>query len=480
MVFANHLLIMDNKEWTNAIDTIFSKQLENQYTIGHTNALERKTKLKKMLKTILQYREEIQKAMFDDFKKAPAEVDLTEIYTVINELNHAIRHLKHWMKPKAVPSPISLLGTSSYIYYEPKGVVLIVSPWNFPFNLTFGPLVSAVAAGNCVIIKPSEHTPHSSALMKKIITEVFPENEVAIFEGNADVAEYITKLPFNHIFFTGSPALGKKVMKAAAENLCSVTLELGGKTPVIVDESADLSKAASRIAWAKYLNNGQVCIAPDYLYIQESIKDDFIKLFKEQVLAFYGKNPEESKDYNRIVNKGHFKRLKSYIEEAKITGAVIEMGGETDESQAFIAPTLLSNVRKDSKVMQEEIFGPILPLITFKELDEAIQHIRQHEKPLALYIFSNNKVSVNNIINQTRAGGTVINHNTLHFFNNELPFGGSNNSGIGKGHGHYGFLAFSNQRAIMKQWSPFIALDLLMPPYTDFKQKLIDLTIKYF
>lgn len=462
------------------IDTIFLNQLGNQYAVGSTNAFERKTKLKNLLKTFLEHRIEIQKAMFDDFRKPPAEVDLTEIYTVTNELKHAIKHLKSWMKPKAVTSPITLLGTSSYIHYEPKGLVLIISPWNFPFNLTFGPLVSAIASGNCVIIKPSEHTPNSSRVIKKILLKVFPENEVAVFEGDADVAEYITKKPFNHIFFTGSPALGKKVMNAAAENLCSVTLELGGKSPVIVDESADLSKSAKRIAWAKFLNNGQVCIAPDYLYVHEKVKEDFLSLLKAQIIGFYSEEPEQSKDYSRIVNQAHFNRLKQYLQDAISEGAVLEIGGETNEKERFVAPTVLSNVNLKSAIMQEEIFGPILPLLVYKDLNEVILHIQQHEKPLALYIFSKEDEVINKVIRETRAGGTVINHNTLHFFNNELPFGGSNNSGIGKAHGKYGFEAFSNARAVMKQWSPFSALDLLMPPYSNFKQKIIDLTIRFF
>ncbi len=466
--------------WKQSIKKTFERQLQSQYDIGKSSVSERIAKLEKLLKTILAYQKSIQEALYQDFRKAPAEVDITEIYAITGELKHTIKHLKSWMKPQYVPSPITQWGTSSYIHFEPKGVVLIISPWNFPFNLTFAPLISAIAAGNCVIIKPSENTPNSASLMKKMIGEVFPDNEVAIFEGNAEVAEYLTKLPFNHIFFTGSPSLGKKVMKAAAENLCSVTLELGGKSPVIVDETADLAKAAKRIAWAKFLNNGQICIAPDYLYIQENVKDEFLKLFKKQVRLFYGNTPEQSADYNRIVNKNHFNRLKRYIDEATSSGAVVELGGEMDESQRFISPTVLSNVSLESSVMQEEIFGPILPVISFQLIGEVLQHIQAHEKPLALYVFSNNQRFVNTIINQTRAGATVVNHNTLHFLNNNLPFGGSNNSGIGKSHGRYGFEEFSNARAILKQWFPFSSGDLLTPPYTDFKQKLINFTIKYF
>ena len=466
--------------WSDNIQNVFNAQKANQYAVGATTASERKAKLKKLFATVLKYRTAMQEAGYLDFKKPPAEVDLTEVFVLTTELKHAISHINYWMNGKNVPTPISLFGASSSIHYEPKGVVLIVSPWNFPFNLTIGPLISAIAAGNCVMIKPSENTPHAAALMKKMLAEVFPENEVAVFEGQAEVAQFITNLPFNHIFFTGSPGLGKKVMHAAANNLCSVTLELGGKSPVIVDDSASLKTAATRIAWGKYMNNGQICIAPDYLYVQDTVKEEFMRYFKEAVAKFYANASATSKDYNRIVNASHFNRLAGYLADAKAGGAQVELGGEVDATQNYIAPTVLSHINPDSVIMHEEIFGPILPLITFSHIEEAISHIQQNEKPLALYIFSHNSKNVKQIIGQTRAGGTVVNHNAVHFFNLDLPFGGSNNSGIGKAHGKFGFEAFSNARGVMKQWSPFSALDLLTPPYNGFKQKIIDLTIKFF
>ena len=471
---------LSKKAFTADIDALFAAQKANQYTIGATTVSERKGKLKLLFKTVLKYRTAMQEAGYQDFKKPSAEVDLTEVFVITTELKHAISNISSWMRGQSVPTPLSLMGASSSIHYEPKGVVLIVSPWNFPFNLTIGPLISAIAAGNCVLIKPSENTPHAAALMKKMLAEVFPENEVAVVEGQAEVGQYITSLPFNHIFFTGSPSLGKKVMKAAAENLCSVTLELGGKSPVIVDETANLKIAAKRIAWGKFMNNGQICIAPDYLYVQENVKDEFMRHFKEALSSFYTNTPETSKDYNRIVNANHFNRISSYLADAKAHGATIEIGGEEDAKINYIAPTVLSNVTMDSTVMQEEIFGPVLPLVTFKNIEEAIAHVQANEKPLALYIFSKSSRNVNLIIGQTRAGGTVVNHNAIHFFNLDLPFGGSNNSGIGKAHGRFGFEAFSNARGIMKQWSPFSALDLLTPPYTGWKQTIIDLTIKFF
>lgn len=469
----------ETQSWATDIENVFKAQKANQYIIGSTTASERKAKLKKLLATVLKYRTAIQEAGYADFKKAPAEVDLTEVYVMTTELKHAISNISYWMNPKSVSASLTLIGSSSYIHYEPKGVVLIISPWNFPFNLTIGPLVSAIASGNCVMIKPSENTPHAAALIKKMLSEVFPENEVAVFEGNAEVAQFITKLPFNHIFFTGSPSLGKKVMKAAAENLCSVTLELGGKSPVVVDETANLKVAAKRIAWAKFMNNGQICIAPDYLYVHEKVKDEFLNLLKQNIAEFYQDAPKKSEDYNRIVNKNHFNRLDAYLTDAKAKGAKVELGGETDAAQNYIAPTILSNVSADSDVMQEEIFGPILPVLTYNDVQTVIRHIQENEKPLAMYIFSHDKKSIKQLINQTRAGGTVINHNSLHFSNQDLPFGGSNNSGIGKSHGKFGFEEFSNARGVLKQWAPFSSVDMLMPPYTGFKQKIIDLTIKY-
>ena len=467
------------QSWEADIENVFNAQKANQYAIGSTTASERKAKLKKLLATVLKYRTEIQEAGYADFKKAPAEVDLTEVYVMTTELKHTISNLNSWMNPKSVAVPLTQWGTSSTIHYEAKGVVLIISPWNFPFNLTIGPLASAIAAGNCVMIKPSENTPHAAALIKKMLAEVFPENEVAVFEGEAEVAQFITKLPFNHIFFTGSPSLGKKVMKAAAENLCSVTLELGGKSPVVVDETADLKKAAKRIAWAKFMNNGQICISPDYLYVHDKVKDEFLSHFKQSIVDFYTDAPEKSEDYNRIVNENQFNRLDGYLKDAKEKGAKVEFGGETDASQNYMAPTVLSNVAADSAVMQEEIFGPILPVLTFSDIRTVIKHIQDNEKPLAMYVFSHDKKNIKQLMSQTRAGGTVINHNTLHFFNQDLPFGGSNNSGIGKGHGIFGFKEFSNARGVLKQWAPFNTIDMLMPPYTGFKQKIIDLTIKY-
>jgi len=464
----------------NEVKRIFALQKNNQQKVANTSARDRIKKLDRLHEAVLKYRTEIQQALYNDFRKHPSEVDLLEIYKVTSDLKHTKAHLYRWMKPHPVATPLSQLGSRSYIHYEPKGIVLIISPWNFPINLTFGPLVSAIAAGNCVMIKPSEHTPHASAIMKKIVTELFPEEEVALIEGDAEVSTELLNLPFHHIYFTGSPEVGKVVMKAAAENLTSVTLELGGKSPTIVDETANLKVAAQRLAVSKWLNNGQVCIAPDHVFVHQLVADEFLAKLKENTNQYYGEDASQSESYNRIVNNRHFKRVEGYLNDALAKGAHVVYGGKTDSSQDYFGPTIMTNISEDADLLTKEIFGPILPFIVYNDLQEVIDKINAKEKPLALYIYSSNKQNVNRIIANTRAGATVINHGGIHFFNNNLPFGGSNNSGIGKGHGFYGFEAFSNARAIVKQWSPISALDKLLPPYNAQKQKLIDMTIKWF
>jgi len=373
---------------TAEIARIFKLQQAHQYTVAKTTARERKEKLKRLQKTILSRKQEIRDALYADFRKHPSEVDLTEIFPVTSEIKHTARHLSKWMRPRRVKTPLALFGTSSYIHYEPKGLALIIAPWNFPINLTFGPLVSAIAAGNCVMIKPSEHTPHASAVTKSIIEEVFDESEVAVIEGGIEASTSLLALPFNHIFFTGAPAIGKIVMEAASKHLASVTLELGGKSPTIVDETASVDAAARRIAWAKFTNNGQICIAPDYLFVHESKKDEFLQKFKENIEASYGLDARRSESYARIVNHRHYQRLSAYIEDAKQKGATVAYGGGTEGSEDYIEPTVLTDVDPSSAVMTEEIFGPVLPVYTYKSLDEPIAVINAKEKPLALYIYS--------------------------------------------------------------------------------------------
>ncbi|EGV43773.1 aldehyde dehydrogenase family protein [Bizionia argentinensis JUB59] len=464
----------------NPFSELFQKQKANQFKIGNTTYKERIAKLKRLQDALENtYKQDIREALFQDFKKPFLETDLTEIYPVIDEIKFAISNLKSWLKPEKVATPVSLLGSSSFIVNEPKGVCLIISPWNYPINLTFAPLVSAIVGGNTAILKPSEMTPNTSKLMAKIVSELFDENEIALVEGEVETSEALLELPFNHIFFTGSPAVGKIVMKAASKNLTSVTLELGGKSPTIIDDSSNLEKTVKKIVYGKFTNAGQTCIAPDYVLLQESLKPEFVALFKQEVNTFYSENPESSDSYSRIVNSKHFERLTKALEDAKIKGSIVESGGDFNVSDCYIEPTLVSNLPEDTTLMQEEIFGPILPLKTYKTIEEAVAYVNANKKPLALYIFSKNKKTIDYIIENTRAGSTCVNHILLQFLNHNLPFGGSNNSGIGKSHGVFGFREFTNQRSVLKQHT-ISAVDLLIPPYTNWKKKLVNLTIKWF
>ncbi|MGY0393528.1 aldehyde dehydrogenase family protein [Bizionia sp. KMM 8389] len=465
---------------SNPYASVFESQQKNQFKIGNTNYKERIAKLKRLQQALeVTYRDAIGEALYADFKKPVLETDLTEIYPVIDEIKFAIAHLKRWLQHEKVVTPISMLGSSSYIVNEPKGVCLIISPWNYPINLTFGPLVSAIAGGNTVILKPSEMTPHSSKLMSKIVSDLFEPNEIALVEGEVETSEALLELPFNHVFFTGSPKVGKLIMKAASQHLASVTLELGGKSPAIIDTTANLKSVVKKIVYGKCTNAGQTCIAPDYVLLHESLKADFIRFFQAEIIAFYSGNPEQSESYSRIVNKSHFERLVSGLKDAKNKGAVIAVGGEVEAADCYIAPTLISDCPEHTTLMQEEIFGPILPIKTYNNLEEAVAYVNANEKPLALYMFSKKQKQIDYVIENTRAGSTCVNHNLLQFLNHNLPFGGSNNSGIGKSHGVFGFREFTNQRSVLKQHT-LGAVDLLTPPYSSLKQKLVDLTIKWF
>ena len=459
---------------------LFERQRKNQFNTSVTSYKARIKKLNTLKKALeITYKEELRAALYADFKKPYIETDLTELYLVIKEIKFARSQLRSWISKKRVKTPLTLMGTSSWIIHEPKGVCLIISPWNYPINLTFSPLVSAISAGNMVIIKPSELTPHTSKVMARIVNDLFNEDEVALVEGAVEESQELLQLPFNHIFFTGSPKVGKIVMKAAATHLASVTLELGGKSPTIIDKNANLNEAIKSIVWGKYLNNGQTCIAPDYVFVHESIKEQFYKVFREKVRSYYTEAPVESESYARIVNERHFDRLISYLHDAQKKGATIISGGKYDADERYIEPTLVGDLPDYVSLFDEEIFGPILPLRTFDNVDEVIDFINSKEKPLALYIYSRNKKMIQSVISNTRAGTSCINTNAIQYSNHHLPFGGSNNSGIGKSHGYFGFQEFSNQRAILKR-NMIGPLYLLLPPYNNFKQRLVDLTIKWF
>ena len=464
------------------IDQLFEKQTRRYYKKPNPDYKERSTNLKKLEKAVLAYREEIQQAIFKDFKKAPTESDFTEILPTVLEIRHAIKKLKSWMKPKKVGMPLVLFGTQAKTVTEPKGVCLIISPWNYPFLLAFSPLVYALAAGNNVIIKPSELTPNTSEIIKRIVEETFEADHVSVVEGAVDEASALLEKPFNHIFFTGSPAVGKIVMKAASKHLTSVTLELGGKSPVIVDQTADLEDAAEKITWGKLMNNGQTCISPDYLLVHHSLKDKLISAIQNNIKKYYnkeGKGIESSPDYCRIVNRKHYERISHLIGDALDRGASMPLGGRTLGEDNFIEPTLIDQVPEDAQIMEEEIFGPVLPVISFTSLEETVNIIRKKEKPLSLYIFSKNKKNQKYLLKNTTAGGTTINDVILHIAHNDLPFGGVNNSGIGKTHGKYGYLEFSNERAVLKQRVGLTSVKPFYPPYNTNVKKMIDLLLKW-
>jgi aldehyde dehydrogenase (NAD+) len=456
---------------------LFNMQKLNQYAVANTTAKERIAKLNKLHEAVVvTYRQEFRDAMMADFQKPSGDVDLAEIFAVTAEIKHTVSHLRQWMRDASVPTSLAFLGSSSHVKYQPKGVCLIISPWNFPINLTLGPLVSAIAAGNTVIIKPTEHTPHTTAVISKLIKNLFPENEIAVMEGEADVATALLKLPFNHIFFTGSPQVGKIVMAAAAKNLSSVTLELGGKSPTVVDETANIAAAARRITWGKFFNAGQICIAPDYLLVHNSVKAKLTEAIKASITTMYGEQPSTSEDYTAMVNSRHAERVQGYLNDSVSKGAKILMGGKTTGQK--LEPTLVENVPQDSGLMQNEIFGPVLPIIGFDSLEEVVKIINADHTPLAMYIYSSKSKNVDYLISQTRAGGTCVNFNDVHFLNVNLPFGGNNNSGIGRAHGIEGFRSFSDARAVYNQHLPN-ALEILMPPYNGFKTKVIELIVRW-
>ncbi|HEV7242880.1 MAG TPA: aldehyde dehydrogenase family protein [Thermoanaerobaculia bacterium] len=454
------------------IDALFDAQQSNRANVARSTAKERKQKLRRLHDALLAHRDDIRAALWADSGKPPVEVDLGEILGVLGEARHAMRHLRSWMKPRRVRGRLMLIGSASSIVSQPKGVVLIISPWNFPFNLTLVPLVSAIAAGNCAMVKPSELAPHSAACMKRIVGKVFDEAEIAFVEGDGAVAEALLRKKFDHIFFTGSPAVGRRVMKAAAEQLTPVTLELGGKSPVIVDRTADLDEAAKKIAWGKFYNSGQICIAPDYLLVDESIASAFV----EKLRACMESHGDESRGL--IINDRHAARVKNLFDAAVRQGARVAAGG--DFRGRAVVPTVLTNVEPDAAVMQEEIFGPLLPLLTYRSLDEAIQFINGREHPLVMYIFSRDRRVSSAVIARTRAGGTVVNDTLIHNYQPELPFGGVGQSGMGKGHGRFGFDAFSNARAVVESRLKFAPLQWLYPPYRGkLQQKLIDFALRW-
>jgi aldehyde dehydrogenase (NAD+) len=426
-----------------------------------TNIDYRKEKLKKLLHCIEENENEIVQALYDDFKKPAFEAVITETNYVISELKDTIKKIHKWAKPEKVFPSILNFPSTDYIYKEPYGKVLIIAPWNYPFQLAICPLVSAVAAGNQVVLKPSELTPKTSAIIAEIIAKIFHVNHVEVIEGGVETSQNLLLQRWDYIFFTGSVPVGKIVAKAAAVNLTPVTLELGGKNPCIIDETANLKLAAKRIVWGKFVNAGQTCIAPDYILIKKDMKNKFVNYLKDEITAAYGTKPQESPDFARIVNTKNWKRLVSLIDPEKVI-----FGGQTDEASCYISPTLIDEYSIDSLIMKDEIFGPVLPILSYESEADIHVIISKYEKPLSLYVFTTSDSFAKKIIQSYSFGGGCINDTVIHFANKRLPFGGVGHSGIGAYHGSLSFEVFSHRKSIVKK-ANWMDLTLRYAPYKD-------------
>ncbi len=431
---------------------------------GKTRSLDfRRRQLKQLKANISAATDEISAALKADLGKCELEAYVSELALVLGDIDYALKHLSSWCKPRRASVPLVLQPASGKVVPEPLGVVLIISPWNYPFQLAVGPLVSAIAAGNCAVIKPSEIAPHISALVAKLVANTFPPEYVTVIEGDAQIAQALLAESFDHIFFTGSPAIGKVVMRAAAEQLTPVTLELGGKSPCIVTAAADIAVAARRIVWGKCLNAGQSCIAPDYLLVQQSVKERLLAAIAQTTHDFFGEDMAKSPDYGRIVSDRHFQRLQALMDDA-LTGGNKVIGGQSDADTRYLALTVIDQVPPTVKAMQEEIFGPILPVLTYGELGEAITFINQRPKPLALYLFSTDTAEQQTVQAQTSSGSLCFNETMTHYTMQDLPFGGVGQSGMGSAHGEAGFDTFSHRKSVLKKPN-WLDIPLRYPPY---------------
>jgi len=448
------------------IEAIVNSQKEFFKTGKTKNIDYRKQLLKQLQSEIINQEDLIVKALYDDFKKPEFESVITETAIVLQDLKRTINNINKWAKPKRVFPSLLNFPSSDYLYSEPYGTVLIIAPWNYPYQLALAPLIGAVAAGNTVVLKPSELTPNTSALLTKIIKNVFPPEFVAVVEGGVDTSTKLLDQVWDYIFFTGSVGVGKIVAKAAAPNLTPITLELGGKNPCIIDKTANIELTVKRIVWGKFINAGQTCIAPDYILIDASIKNKFYEVLKDELITIYSKNPEKSSDFARIINKKNFNRLSEML-----TNENCIIGGQTNAEDLYISPTIIDEPSLNSKVMEDEIFGPILPVISFKNLNEVHKIINRYPKPLSLYVFSTNTTQAKKLIKEFSFGGGCINDTVVHFANHKLPFGGVGNSGIGAYHGKYTFDTFSHKKAIVKK-ANWLDIPLRYAPYTGKLKKL--------
>ncbi|MDU2393944.1 aldehyde dehydrogenase [Bacillus sp. (in: firmicutes)] len=451
------------------INNILEEHKEFFHT-GSTKTLQfRLEQLRKLKDGIQRYEKRIIKALYKDLGKSEFEAYVTEVGFLLDSINNTMKNLKKWMKPEKVKTPFTLWPAKSFIMKEPYGTVLIIGPYNYPFQLLIEPLIGVIATGNCAVLKPSENTPHITSVVNELISELFDKSYVRVIEGEKETTSTLIHAPFDYIFFTGSVQVGKIVMEAAAKNLVPVTLELGGKSPVIVDKTANIDLAAKRIVWGKLLNTGQTCIAPDYMMVHSNVKEELISKMKETIVNYYGENSMQSKDYGRIVNERQFDRLASIIEQDKEN---VIFGGTSVKENLYIEPTLLEAKSWSDATMQDEIFGPILPILEYNQLEEAIQTINKRPKPLALYVFTEDKQCEEEVLSRLSFGGGCINDTIFHSANSHLPFGGVGNAGIGAYHGKYSFDLFSHHKSIVKK-STKMDVSFVMPPYSEKKMDFI-------
>ncbi len=437
-----------------------TQKLRKFFNTGDTKKISyRKKQLRKLRKAIRKNENAIMEALYKDLKKPNFESYASEIGILYTEIRHMLWHLRSWSRKQEVKTPVIHFYSTSAVHYDPYGVVLIIGPWNYPFQLIVAPLVAAIAAGNCIVIKPSELAPATSRLVAKMVRETFDDDYITVVEGGVEETGALLKEKFDYIFFTGGTAVGRIIMRAAAEHLTPVTLELGGKSPVIVDEDAHIPTAARRLCWGKFFNAGQTCLAPDYLLVHRKIKTAFINEMKKTIEEFYGDDPRTSRDYARIINEKHFDRITGLIEEKKVI-----LGGESDRKNRYIAPTLVDGATLKDPIMREEIFGPLLPIISFGKLDDAIAIVNRLPRPLALYYFSKSDKKQKKVLRETSSGGGCFNDTVSHVGSQELPFGGIGDSGMGRYHGKSGFETFSHQRGILTRATLF-DLKLRYPPY---------------
>lgn len=423
--------------------------------------------LKKLKEAIIKNEKEIMDALSLDLGKSATESYMCEIGMVLSELRYAIRHLKKWMKKDKVATPLAQFPSKSFVVKEPLGVVLVMSPWNYPFMLAIDPLIGAISAGNCAVVKPASYAKNTSQVIKKVLGECFDDSYISVVLGGREENSALLEQRFDYIFFTGSVNVGKLVAEKASKNLTPVTLELGGKSPCVVDKTANLKISARRLAFGKFLNVGQTCVAPDYLLIEKSVKDEFLKYFKAEIVKMFGSEPLKNDSYGKIINEKHFKRICGLIDKDKVC-----FGGESDENSLKIAPTILDNVTLDDACMKEEIFGPIMPVLTFESIEEATSIISKFEKPLALYLFSTNQKTIDKFLNTVPFGGGCINDTIIHLATTKMGFGGVGYSGYGSYHGKRSFMLFSHEKSIVKK-SPSIDLPIRYQPYSKTKDSLI-------